>query len=108
MTQQAFMCGWAIFVFGILAVTYALILRESKMPKIIEGMALEGWGVEMGPHLGLSGYYANFFKTGNDYKPSDCRWDEAGHGETLTEAIVMARDIVLGEMVVVPRPEEFA
>lgn len=72
-----------------------------------------GYDVMFGPHTyGLLGYYACFYMAEEMPCCDDCdnysiTWIDCGHGDTLLEAIEMAREIALGLPAEVPPAESF-
>jgi hypothetical protein len=80
---------------------------------IIREMHESGHDVMFGPHAyGLYGYYACFFKADDMPWCEHCdqiaiTWIDCGHGETLLEAIEMARAIALKLDVDIPPSEDF-
>jgi hypothetical protein len=76
------------------------------MNEIIFEMFGRGFDVNMGPHgAGLAGFFAAFIPTDTFEWPME--WHEVAHGESLNDALIMARAMALGETVQIPAPEEF-
>jgi hypothetical protein len=80
---------------------------------IIREMFDGGYDVMLGPHAsGMTGYYACFYQAEDMAWCKKCdqaaiTWIDCGHGETLLEAIDMARAIALDLAVDVPPSESF-
>jgi L-alanine-DL-glutamate epimerase-like enolase superfamily enzyme len=72
-----------------------------------------GYDVMLGPHAsGLLGYYACFYMADDMAHCEVCdnhaiTWIDCGHGDTLLEAVEMARAIALELPVDVPATESF-
>ena len=80
------------------------------MNEILFEMFSRGFSVFMGPHdTGYDGFYAVFTPQdcADDFSLNDVLWFDVGHGESLLEAVQMARALALGEQVDIPRPESF-
>lgn len=82
--------------------------------QLIRALAQRGYTLEMGPHHGYRGYYAQF-RPQVEYETCDeCgqnlladSWNIAGHGITPHRAVIMAAKIALGKPVIIPPHEEF-
>lgn len=80
---------------------------------ILREMFDGGYDVMFGPHVsGMTGYYACFYETDDMPWCGQCdqaaiTWIDCGHGDSLLEAIEMARAIALELPIDVPPSESF-
>lgn len=79
---------------------------------ILREMVDSGKEVILGPHIGMAGYYACFFDPDDMPSCKSCKdakvnWFDCGHGETLLEAVEMARAIALDIDVHIPSESDF-
>lgn len=85
--------------------------------QLIRSLAQRGYALQTGQHwFPLRGYYACFYKPDAIHRCEECGspltddWNECGHGQTLSRAIIMAAKLVLsGERskVTIPPVAEF-
>jgi hypothetical protein len=76
-----------------------------KIWKLIRDMMKSGYTLEIGPHSGGTGYYAQFVKDDECELCDECEspmrpafWEDVAHADTPREAVIKAAESAIGQL----------